>query len=149
VRGICDGAPELNGFVLGQGRRNRVPGASGYEHQIDVSLLSVTKAYLIECKRWESKIGVEEVMTLAARGTDIAQVNEGQMIQAILVSTKGATRGAVALAQFFNVQLEVVRSAHVFGLRIGNQVSVGASSGFRITDRATITVVQNDASGQG
>ena len=148
VRGICEGAPELNDIVLGQGRANRLLGASGYKHQIDVSLSSAAKTYLIECKRWESKIGVEEIMTLAARSTDIAQAHEGNIAQAILASTKGATRGAIILARFFNIQLEVVHSAHVFGFRIGKQVRVGVADGFRIVDRVIAKVIQNDTSSE-
>jgi hypothetical protein len=141
VKGISDSAPALTGFRLGVGRANRLLGASTYEHQIDVSLLNREKIYLVECKRWEAKIGVEEIMILAARCADIAQRNEQCSVQAIIASTKGLTRGGRKLAQFFNIQVEVVRSAQEFGFRIGDQVRAGMADGFGFTDRAVATVI--------
>ena len=140
VSGICQNAPELDGFRLGSGRSNRLSGASGYKHQIDVSLSGDNAIYLIECKRWKTKIGVEEVMVLAARATDIVQGTNGVPIQAILASKVGVTRGAKTLAEYFNIQLEVVRSAHEFGMRIGRNVRVGVASKLMVTDSITATV---------
>jgi hypothetical protein len=142
VAGICIGVPDLAGMKLGFGRANRLSGASGYKHQIDVSLSGPKEIYLIECKRWKSKIGVAEVMILAARGTDIAQSNDGIIVQAVLASTVGATKGAIKLAKYFRIQLEIVQSAQVFGLRIGKHISVGVADSFPIGDHVSVTVTK-------
>jgi hypothetical protein len=91
VSGICRGAENLDGLELAFGRSNRLEGGSGYKHQIDVSLSVGRAIYLIECKRWDDKIGVEEVMVLAARGSDISHLNSAATIKAILASKTGAT----------------------------------------------------------
>lgn len=142
VQGICAAAPELKGLTLGFGRNNRHAGASGYRHQIDVSLTGERHIYLIECKRWEAKIGVEEVMVLAARGTDIAQAHDNVTLHAVLASKVGATRGAITLAQHFRIQLETVRSAQEFGFRIGKNARVGVVDRLVITDYACAHIVE-------
>ena len=149
VSGICQSAPELGGLRLGSGRANRLPGASGYKHQIDVSLSGSENIYLVECKRWEHKIGVDEVMVLAARATDIIQANSGVTFQAILASTVGATRGAKTLANYFQIQLEIVRSAHEFGMRIGKNVRVGIAETLRLGDSLACTVIPAEARVEG
>lgn len=149
VSGICQSAPELCGLVLGVGRANRLLGASGYKHQIDVSLSGGKNIYLIECKRWEAKIGVDEVMVLAARATDIVETNSCATLQAILVSKVGATRGAKILASYFQIQLETVRSAREFGMRIGKNAKVGMADTFRLGDSLTCAVIPADARVEG
>ncbi len=143
VAGICRGAPELSDLKLGFGRRNKLQGASSYKHQIDVSLTGVPNIYLIECKRWDDKIGVEEIMVLAARGTDIAQSRKSVKVHCILATKVGATRGAVTLAQYFGIELEIVRSAQEFGMRIGKRVSVGMVDQLAITDSASCTLTRD------
>lgn len=125
VNEICAHAPALAGFSASYGKTNKVAGASGYKHQIDVSLTARTHIYLIECKRWNDSIGVAEVMVLAARMKDIADANRTIKAQAILASLKGASRGALKLAAHFGIQLEIVKSASEFGMRVGQFISVG------------------------
>lgn len=143
VSGICNGAANLGGLKLGSGRSNRLEGRSGYKHQIDVSLSSCTALYLIECKRWDDKIGIQEVMVLAARDTDISQLHPSANIKAILVSKTGATRGAKMLASHFGIDLEIVSSPREFGLRIGRHISLGVADSTALRDDASCEVVRN------
>lgn len=142
VAGICAGAPELDGFHVSSGRKNRLSGASGYKHQIDVSLIGQENVYLIECKRWETKIGVQEIMVLAARATDIARAQQDTTVHPILASKIGGTRGAITLAAYFGIQLEVVRSAGAFGFRIGKNVRAGVAEHLVFGDRVTATITK-------
>src|SRR5258706_12545028 len=84
--GIREGAADLQDLVLASAGANRLPGASSYRHQIDVSLEGPKRVFLIECKRWDEKVGVEEVLVLAARASDILQARPGCAVRAILVS---------------------------------------------------------------
>lgn len=145
VGGICHEASDLNDLALGFGRTNRLLGASGYKHQIDVSVSGSRNIYAIECKRWEAKIGVDEVMVLAARGSDILQANVGVAVHPILATRVGATRGAKVLAKHFGVSLEIVQSAQEFGLRIGRHVSVGVAASLSVSDEPFGVVTRNGA----
>ena len=75
VLGMRQSAPELAMLSLGAGRANRILGASGYNHQIDVSLTGPGGKFLLECKKWNKRAGVESVLVLAARASDILQAN--------------------------------------------------------------------------
>lgn len=143
VADICRGAPELSGMTLGFGLKNKLQGASCYKHQIDVSLEGFPDTYLIECKRWDKKIGVQEIMVLAARGTDIAQLRQNVKIHCSLATKIGATRGAVTLAQYFGIELEIVRSAQEFGMRIGKRISLGMVDRVLATSSLSFTVIRD------
>lgn len=140
--GICAGAPKLKGLVPGFGSKNRLVGASGYKHQIDVSLQAGKKIFLIECKRWEKKIGVPEVLILAARVGDIHDAQPGASIQGILASKVGASKNAKTLADYWGIQLEVIRSANEFGLRIGKYAHAAMSDGITFGDQVTATFIE-------
>jgi hypothetical protein len=73
AKGIIKSAPNLEHLVIGSGRKNKITGASGYSHQIDLSLHESGRLFLIECKRWARNIGVAEVLVLAGRRNDIAE----------------------------------------------------------------------------
>lgn len=135
VRGMQQSAPELAALSLGFGRTNRVPGASGYAHQIDVSLVGPAGMFLLECKKWRKRAGVESVLVLAARASDILQANAGGTVRPILISSVGFTQGARKTASYYGVQLELVESPHVYGLQLGMRARIGISDGITLTDR--------------
>jgi hypothetical protein len=122
AKGICQSAPDLQGLTLGTGHKNHILGASGYAHQIDVSLQETGRTFLIECKRWKDRIGVAEVLVLAGRASDIKACHPGCSVTAILVSIYGASRGAQQLARHFGINIEIATSAFEYGLRIGGVV---------------------------
>lgn len=105
------------------GCANKLPGTSGFNHQIDVSLHSNECIYLIECKLWRNKIGVDEVLVLAGRASDIAQEHQSLKIKSILASHSGFTDGAIKLAKHFDIDLEIIKSKKEFALRIGSKVT--------------------------
>lgn len=143
VGGICKGAGDLNALSLGSGRSNRITGASGYDHQIDVSLQDDKRLFIVECKCWSDPIGVQEILVLAARAIDIAALLKGSIVSKIIVSTQPATAGAQKLAGHFGVALEVARSSADFGLRIGRHVAVGVVDRATFSDRCEATVIRN------
>lgn len=63
---ICQGTP-LQAYMHRSGSPNRVPGASGFEHQIDLSLLGPDQLFLVELKCLNKPVGVEEVLVFASR----------------------------------------------------------------------------------
>jgi Restriction endonuclease len=142
AKDICQTAPELHGLVLGSGRNNRIRGASGYPHQIDVSLQETGRIFLIECKRWKKKIGAAEVLVLAGRVNDIQAYSPEFKVKAILGSMCGASQGARQLAQHFDIDIEIVTSASEFGLRIGRFVHQVVVSQAGFTDSATCTLTR-------
>src|SRR6266849_6613764 len=49
------------------GPTNKHIGASGFSHQIDVSVQTETELHLIECKCWNDPVTAEAVLVIAAR----------------------------------------------------------------------------------
>lgn len=143
ANGIFTTAPELQGLVLGLGRSNQLLGASGYRHQIDVSLQEEKRVFLIECKHWNDRVGVAEVLVLAGRASDIQTQTPNCTVTAVLVSVKGASRGAQKLAQHFGIALEIAKSASEFGLRIGKFVHQAVSDGLGVSDHCEATIIRN------
>ena len=142
AEGICQSAPDLHRLALGSGHSNRIFGASGYSHQIDVSLQETGRIFLIECKRWKDRIGVAEVLVLAGRASDIKACSPECSVAAILVSMRGASQGAQQLAQHFGIAIEIATSASEFGLRIGKFAHQGLSDGLRMTAHPELTVLR-------
>ena len=134
VAGMRQSAPELAILSLGAGRTNRIHGASGYNHQIDVSLTGSAGFFLLECKKWNKRVGVESVLVLAARASDILQANCNIRIIPILVSSIGFTRGAQQVARHCEVLLELVQSPKVFGIQLGARARIGVQDSIAILD---------------
>jgi restriction endonuclease len=80
-------------------------GKSGHPHHIDVALeftLAGAKYLtIVECKAYSHTVGADDVLELATRLADIPAH------KAILVSTIGFQRGAIALAKSFAITLVV------------------------------------------
>lgn len=134
VAGMRQSAPELAMLSLRSGRTNRIYGASGYNHQIDVSLTGSAGIFLLECKKWNKRAGVESVLVLAARASDILQARGDMRIIPILVSSIGFTRGAQQIANHYGVRLELVQSPQVFGMQLGARARIGVQDSLIISD---------------
>lgn len=141
TNGIKQQHGDLSDMTLGFGRANKIMGTSGYKHQIDVSLQCLNLLFIIECKKWHKRIGPSEVLVLSGRKMDIE--TEGCKVVSILTSMKGATEGANELARHFGVALEIVTSAHEFGLRIGSFIHQAVENNARFSDVVTPTVIRN------
>lgn len=125
--------------ALGNGRANRVYGASGYAHQIDLSLRDDHRLFLVEMKHWRDPVDLEAVLVLAARLADIRGAEAGE-VHASLVSTKHATRNARKVAAHLGIAIDIVQSSHEFALQFGSQHFVGITDVAAVTNSVDATV---------
>lgn len=93
----------------GFGRDNKVMGASGHPHQIDVSLVYISndgkcRQKLIECKLLSGKVNLQDALIFHARINDIqGKMAEGTLVEGNLVTTEGYTRNAKNFADFYKI----------------------------------------------
>ena len=100
--------------------RSRVAGASGYHHQIDVSVCATNDLTLLECKCWNKKIDPEAVLCLAARVRDIQAGKKPTPVKVTgaIVTKIGLGEGAGTVARYLDVCVYTVRNQHDFGVRL-------------------------------
>ena len=101
------------------GKKNRWLGASGYKHQIDVSIQSRHDLILVECKYWDRNVPSEAVITFFGRIYDIRQTINSR-IHPVIATKMGFQRGAKLLAKHYHIDLQVIPSARVFGFMYKN-----------------------------
>lgn len=106
-------------------RQNKILGASGFPHEIDVSLKTERLLVLIECKYWKDPVDVEPVLVMASRLVDIRASNNALEVEASIVSTKPNTSGAQVLARYFGVQLYAVSTPREYALKVRDQFFLG------------------------
>lgn len=141
---LTSGAASFSGAQVAGGVTNKVAGASGFDHQIDVSVLTPTDLAIVECKHWSDPIDAEPVLAFAARLSDIRAANPGLKIHASLVSTKYATRGATKLAEYFGVSLDVVLNECEFAVRLHNCVFAGIVETIHASATCDATVIRGN-----
>lgn len=141
IRGILSKGDSLKELPIRYGNKNRLIGASGYKHQIDVSFDPSDKLYIVECKRWKKRIGVAEILVLASRARDIENAYPGKVVTAIIASQVGATKGAMLLAKFFKIEISVAKSEYKFGLRLGRSIFLALKESVTIKENASLVVV--------
>lgn len=142
VRGLKQAAPSIRDSQIGQGATNRVPGKSGYKHQIDVSInFGDGRLHLIDCKLWQGAVGVSEVLVMRGRLDDIASCHQGRVTGA-LVSKSGYSRNAEKLARFLCIDLEHVHSVEEYMLRVGRVVGGAVQSVVGVSDFADAEIVK-------
>lgn len=124
------------------GSKNLVLGASGFTHQIDVSVSSPSDLLLSECKYWGRPVDAEAVLVLAARVADVAARLTGVVVRGALVSTKAPTEGARILAAHFNIDLEAVRNPKEYALRVFDHVFIGLHEVAHATDTIHVEVIR-------
>jgi hypothetical protein len=133
---------DMVGGISGSGRSNKIAGASGYKHQIDVCFTAMPWLVLVECKRWGTRVGVPEVLVLASRLADIKPTLPGQQIWVSLVSQKGASANAEKLARHFDIHIDVAQSAKDYSMRLRSQVNVCSQDGLPISDSYRVEVLR-------
>ncbi len=139
VNGIKQSAFELHELQLGfnsRGHLNRILGASGFNHQIDVSLKGTGHIFIFECKHWRKSIGVAEVLILASRKNDIQACYPEREVKASMVSICKPSRNIPGLAKHFGIEIEMVTSGYEYGLRIAARVHQAVVSQMLLTDTA-------------
>src|SRR5262249_18464054 len=137
--------PELRNAEMGCGKSNTIQGASGFAHQIDVSV-SVPKLLLIaECKRWKKRVTPGAILAHAARRYDIRKRQQHEDVKAAFATIVGYSRGAKKLADYFGVSLWHVKNEQEFVARIMNVISLGVVSKLNITDEIRVEVGKSEA----
>jgi hypothetical protein len=111
----------LNKYVVNWGSANRISGASGYKHQIDLSLTDGDQLYLLELKCLDKSIGVSAMLLLASRLADIAGCHPSQKVTAMIVSRKRPSRNVKPLARHFGIQVGSIEDLQSYGLSFADQ----------------------------
>lgn len=98
---------------VSSGRRNRLRGAAGVLHQIDVSFLDeVTdppKVVLIECKCLKKTVTLAHAKVLKATVDDIATGPAlGRSVHGLIVSLKRLQPAAIGYARYYGIQAQCV-----------------------------------------
>jgi len=118
---------------VGSGPANLVRGASGFQHQIDVSVHTEKDLIVYECKYWDANVDPEAVLALAARGIDIQRAHPNQIVSLNIVVKHDLTSGAQLLAEAFKIRRYVAKSAAEF--TIGYKTNWSAA----VVDGATLS----------
>lgn len=111
------------------GRDNHWEGASGFRHQIDVSIDNNSDALLIECKLWTHEVRAIEFLTHLGRLIDIRgnPKNVKLNIRGAIVTTKGWQSGVETLVRYYsemcsvfvvNEEKEIVKMIHTHFIRV-------------------------------
>ncbi|WP_284308824.1 hypothetical protein [Hydrogenophaga electricum] len=134
IAGLREGA-NLTNFEQRYGATNRIKGASGYKHQIDVSLLGHSDLFLFEAKCLKRVLGVQEVLIMGARLTDISAAFPNHRVHASVISMKHVSRNAQPIADHFNVKIDWISDVKNYGITFANQHLVGweETVGFKCT----------------
>lgn len=124
--------------VVGHGPRNRLLGASGHLHQIDVSVETPSVISLFECKCHSRPVGISHVSVLAIRKQDIQGIHSGKDVLATIVSMGRVTTGALKIAKHFGVRIDTVASAEDYHLKVLNT----AKSAVVCRAKGTVSVIE-------
>ena len=129
-------APDYESFIAGlvrdllrkrrisnlrHGSKNRLTGRSGATHQLDVSFvdneLSPNALVVIECKCLTKKIDLSHVKVLKATLDDLLGASGNASVgKAMIVSTKGAQRGAKQYAKYYGLDVQSVSDGPAYTL---------------------------------
>jgi len=107
---------QLAEYEGGSGPRNRMAGASGYKHQIDLSLQSEKALFLLELKYLGKPVGVAELLILASRKADLEARFAPTPVHASLVTTMKPSRNVRPLAAHFGVNIDFVADLSSYAL---------------------------------
>jgi hypothetical protein len=136
---VGDGVSGLLGGKIGFGKTNLIRGASGFPHQIDVSVDATSMLLIVECKCWQHDVTPEAVLSIIARRLDIA--DHVKSVVAVLATVKGFGPGAQQLAKHFGVELWHVTNEQEFVARALDVISLGVVSKSAMSDHVQVRVV--------
>jgi hypothetical protein len=126
---------------VGHGRNNHIQGASGYDHQINVSIQTASELHVIECKYWTKNVSPDALLSLAARVHDIQVLSQTHVVKGALATRRSYSSGVQALAKFFNVTLQVVRSPQEFIVRYKDHIHLGVPDSISVCENAKVEIV--------
>ncbi len=118
------------------GAKNLIPGASGFRHQVDVSVHTERDLILYECKYWGGNVDPEAVLALAARGVDIQGAHPNRSVSLNIVVSHDLTVGAQLLAKSFTIRCYVVKSAAQFRVGYKTDWAAAAVENIALTESA-------------
>lgn len=119
-------SPNLEGAVIRQGAKNWIKGASGFGHQIDVSIeIPNEKLVVVECKRYKSKVTVSDMLILIARIDDVKRMRSEQ-VTGCFCTTKGYTRPAKQVGSFYHIELNTFQDYKSFAVHIARNTLIKA-----------------------
>ena len=124
------------------GATNRIRGASGFPHQIDLSLSDSGRLFLFELKCYTKAIGVEQLLVLASRRADIAAAFPRKTVLASLVSKLQPSRNVRPLAKHFGIEVRVVESLHSYSLSFAGDHFIGHHEQAHASD--SVSVVRSE-----
>ena len=139
VRALTASVSRLAHVEIHAGSTNRLPGASGYSHQIDLSMHDQAQArlFIVEAKCWKEVVGVDALLTLASRQADIQAHHPELKVHASIVSTRPVSRGAAKLAKHFGIGTDTVASEAEFGLTFADQHFVSLVERVHVKDEVS------------
>jgi hypothetical protein len=124
VEAVVNASPNLKGAVTGHGPTNRIGGASGFRHQIDVSIEILNeKLLLVECKRYQSKVTVSDMLILIARINDIRK-KRSEQVTGCFFTTKGYTGPAKKVGTFYDIELNTFTGVKPFAVHIAGNTFI-------------------------
>ena len=128
--------------LIGYGKKNKIEGASGHKHQIDIAYRDPSNQglMLIECKGWESKIEVGQVLEFHGRVQDI-QEKEKVKTEGVMITTIGYQPGAKRSGDHLEIKLGRITSESEFGLFIRNSGFLGVIDGGVGKDEVSVKIV--------
>ncbi len=120
-------SPNLQNAVIDHGTTNKIEGASGFKHQIDVSIeIPKEKFILVECKRYKSKVTLPDMLILIARIDDIRKKKKIN-VSGIFFTTVGYTKPARKVGSYYNIELNTAKDIKQFAVQVGGNVLVKAT----------------------
>ena len=134
---LCCASP---GISVRGGDKNLIRGASGHNHQIDVSIHSPTELVLIECKHVGKNLEPHHVLTHSARLMDIRAAHPKISVNASVVSIKSASIGAKRIADHFGIQMDLALSLEEYCVTLKERHHVGTISRANASDSADAEV---------
>ncbi len=117
-------SPNLQNASVNVGARNKIEGASGFRHQIDVSIeIPGEKLVLIECKCYKSKVTLSDILVLIARIDDISKKKRID-VSGNFFTTVGYTEPARKVGSYYKIDLNTAKDAKQFAVHIANAVLI-------------------------
>jgi len=118
------------------GRSNKILGATGVKHQIDVSAKYISRdgthrLKLIECKlRAKDKIGLGALLSFHARILDIQnRLRKNAKVEGNFVTTAGYTSGARKYAEFYGIATNSMQTdGEAWSISFADDVVIGLRS---------------------
>ena len=117
-------SPNLENAAINFGPRNKIQGASGFRHQIDVSIeIPGKRLVLIECKRYKSKVTLSDMLVLIARIDDVSRKKRIH-VSGNFFTTAGYTEPATKVGRYYRIDLNIVEDEKQFAVHIADNVLV-------------------------